>query len=167
MIPLLTIFDFIIRWMFRFIDLYAILFALWLFSSHLLESLFVLSLFPLVAILSISLSKNNQRLGDLIAKTVVVKKTQDSSLNDTVLPYLKIKDYKPKFLNALELNDRDVRIIKEVVENGYSNNDLINRLADKAKEILGVTTKLSDRDFLIRLMKDYNYLAIVEDQKKI
>ncbi len=162
-----TFFDLIIRWLFRFIDLYSILFAIWLINSELIESYFVFSLLPLVAVISISFSANNQRLGDLIAKTVVVKKTLDSSLNDTVLPYLKIKNYRPTFLNALELNDRDVRIIKEVIESRNSNDDLINKLANKAKEILNISSNMSDKDLLLKLLKDYNYLAIVEDQNKI
>ncbi len=162
-----TFFDFIIRWMFRFIDLYSILFVLWLINSELIETYFVLSLLPLVAMLSISFSTNNQRLGDLIAKTVVVKKTLDTSLNDTVLPYLKLKNYQPTFLNVLELNDRDVRIIKEVIESNNSNDDLINKLATKAKEILDISSTMPDRDLLLKLLKDYNYLAIVEDQNKI
>ncbi len=159
-------FDLALRWIFRFIDLYFIFFILILIGGSNAQSFIGFSVIPIIAIVSISMSKENQRIGDLIANTVVVRKITSISINDTVLPYLKLKDYQPTFLNALELNDRDVRIIKKIIETNDSNSELINKLARKAKEILNISSNLPDRKFLIKLMKDYNYLAIIEDRNK-
>jgi uncharacterized RDD family membrane protein YckC len=163
--------DFILRWMLRLIDLYFVVILMLLCDISSLQqvgSVLLISTAPLIGIVFMTKSKNNQRLGDLASDTIVVKKEKNVTLADTVLPLLR-KEYTPRFLNVLELNDRDVRIIKEVIDNSQPGEQkgIVQKLANKAKEVLSIETKMPPRKFLYTLMKDYNYLAMEESKKSL
>ena len=158
--------DYLLRWMLRLIDLYLlVILAAIIDTQSVTQILSGFGVIPLCGLLFMSFTPKNQRLGDLAANTIVIRKGKQVSLEDTVLPLLKMK-YKPRFLNALELNDKDVRIIKEVIDNSVAgqNDGLVKKLAIKAKEVLNIKTDLPPRKFLFTLMKDYNYLAMQESQ---
>jgi uncharacterized RDD family membrane protein YckC len=163
--------DFILRWMLRLVDLYFVVILLLLSDSDVAQGVGAFFLFftaPVVGLYFMIRSKNSQRLGDLASDTIVVKNIRKVTLEDTILPLLR-KKYTPKFLNVLELNDRDVRIIKEVIDNSVPGEQegLVKKLADKAKQILAIETKMPPRKFLYTLMKDYNYLAMEESKKGV
>jgi uncharacterized RDD family membrane protein YckC len=130
--------DYILRWMFRFID-----------------SLF----FYLVAIISVSVSKKEQRLGDIVADTTVIKLKKRATLEDTILKVVE-HNYKPLFSDVLRFSDKDINTIKEALEIYKKNNNPkhIDLLAKKVKEILNaeVGTR-SSHQVLETLIKDYNY----------
>jgi uncharacterized RDD family membrane protein YckC len=161
--------DFILRWMLRLLDLYFVVILIMLSEIGSLQDvngLLIVLTTPLVGILFMVKSKQGQRLGDLASNTIVVKTGKKVTLADTVLPMLK-KQYTPRFLNVLDLNDRDVRIIKEVIDNSQPGEQkgIVEKLATKAKEVLSIETKMPPRKFLYTLMKDYNYLAMEESKK--
>ena len=164
--------DFIIRFIFRTIDTQgAFLIAIMLIETINSDQIYMLLLFlfllpvPLIGILSIAFTKNKQRIGDLLAGTLVVKMKQRVSLEDTLL--LTVKDgYVPKFKNVLRLSDRDIRIIKEALDLYHKNNDPkhVRILAEKTKEILEVKQKVEPIPLLQTVLKDYNILAIEQDK---
>jgi uncharacterized RDD family membrane protein YckC len=161
--------DFILRWMLRLVDLYFVIILMLLSGNDVLQGVgafFMIVTAPVVGVFFMIKSENSQRLGDLASDTIVVKKTRRVTLEDTVLPLL-IKKYTPRFLNVLELNDRDVRIIKEVIDNSVPGEQegIVKKLAGKAQQILSIQTKMSPRKFLYTLMKDYSYLAMEESKK--
>lgn len=159
--------DFLLRWMLRIIDLYLIAIMVALSASDdSVGGILIIFTTPVVGIVLMAMTGHNQRFGDLASNTIVVKKEKRVTLEDTVLPLLR-KKYKPRFLNVLELNDRDVRIIKEVIDRSEpgENTGLVEKLSHKAKEILSITTDMPPRKFLYTLMKDYNYLAMEESKK--
>lgn len=167
--------DILLRWLLRPIDI-KLGFLFFLFvprSASSIEEGYLIGLvgffmifpMPIVGMLSIILSKNKQRVGDLIANTVVIRSSRTISLQDTILRNTK-EDYKPTFLNVLELSDRDIYIIKNVLE-GMGNSKSsksVNDLAAKAREILNIELKMPPEQLLRTLLKDYNYLAKKKDE---
>lgn len=159
------------RWLFRTVDLqllsllYLLLFAKSHSQAEMIGYYFMLMIAsPVVAIIFISKNGKGQRIGDYLANTTVIKDKTRVSLQDTV--YRTLNDtYQPKYKNALQLNDRDIRIIQDTLDNYYKTRQdkYVKELAKKAAKILGVSGSIKAVAFLETIIKDYNYLA-VEDE---
>jgi len=168
--------DYFMRWLFRPIDFYGGLILVSLVGSlfdgegtqKLIGILTVLACVPgIVSIISVSYSPLHQRIGDRLAGTVVLRKSKSVSLKDTILLKTK-KNYKVVYKNALQLSDRDVRLIKETLEYYYNTREksYVKKLSKKAQDFLKVSKgKYTDLQFLQVLMKDYNHLAIEQSDK--
>ncbi|MEO0472357.1 MAG: RDD family protein [Bacteroidota bacterium] len=132
-----------IRWMLRIIDIWSVSF-----------------IFPgLVGIITIGVNKKGQRLGDIAAGTTVIKLKLVTTFGDTMFMHTG-EDYQVRFPEIGNLSDRDVAILKEVLDAGMrsSNPDLLFRLASKVKEVAGIQTNMNTRKFLHTVLKDYNHL---------
>ncbi len=160
--------DFVIRFLFRTIDTQGGFFiALMVMDTVGQDNIYALFIFlffapfPIVGMASILISKKNQRVGDLLASTLVVKLKNRTSLEDTML--LSVNEgYKPRFLNVLRLSDRDIRIIKEALDayKKTGNTETIMILAQKTKEILEIQGDHRASALLHTVLKDYNILAV-------
>ena len=118
---------------------------------------------PLVGLISIIVAQNNQCLGDFAAGTIVVHDKKRVSLNETLLKS-KIEDYEPVFKQVLKLRDKDIYIVKNIVEQAEKGNHTqIVPLAEKAKKILNIETDMLPLVFLKTLLNDYNHLAQEKD----
>lgn len=105
-------------------------------------------------------SKKNQRLGDLLAHTILIKTNQKTSIDDTI--FLQIAEgYVPSFPAVMHLSDRDINALKSILDTAKKHNDydLAQNASEKIKTHLKIDTSLSPFDFLEILLKDYNYLA--------
>ncbi len=138
--------DYLARWAFRSIELY------------LTAGLF--------AAIMVSLSDRNQRLGDLVANTVVVKERPSFSMSlMTLLNKKTLNDYEPKYPSVVHMSEEDVLFIKEVLERyrRYSNEahrEALKILSDKMKVKLEITNTVGRYDeFLLTLIKDYVVLT--------
>ncbi|WNJ21370.1 RDD family protein [Pontibacter sp. G13] len=135
--------DYMIRWSLRTVDVW-------------LSSIFV---FPgLVGLITMGVNKNGQRLGDILAGTTVVKLKLVTSFGDTIFMETD-EEYEMVFPEIRNLSDRDVAILKEVLDAGLKskNHILLIKLADKVKEVAKIDTKLEAREFLETVLKDYNH----------
>ena len=144
----LTTGSIITRWLFRMID-------------------FPLSMIPTAGICTIVLSKRNQRLGDLVANTVIVSTKERTSLSETFFTEVG-EGYIPAFPQAEHLTSREAEIIKEVFYQ-YQQHDkyeLITLTAAKVKAFLQVNTSLDDSTFLKTVLKDYNHAGSVANDKR-
>ncbi len=112
----------------------------------------------LVALLSVALSEKSQRLGDMAAGTTVIKLNSKITLRDTIL-YKEQSNYKIVFTQVELLSDKDVAIIKEVLDYAVVNNkpEAIKALADKVKAKMGVESTLKDDTFLKTVLLDYSH----------
>lgn len=140
-----TIGNYILRWILRPIDTF---------------------LYGVPAIISITNSENNQRIGDKAAGTTVVKfksKKQKMTLQDVVEEQEKAESliYEPTYFQVTMLNNKDVTIIEEVLENYYKTKDgkVVNNLAEKVKETLQIQTEEAAVPLLEKIAKDYKYLT--------
>lgn len=112
----------------------------------------------LVALISVAVSEKSQRLGDMAAGTTVIKLGHKVSLRDTIL-YKPVSDYKIVFEQVSLLSDKDVAIIKEILEHSIANNkpENMGMLAGKVKAKMGVATALNNEQFLKTVLLDYSH----------
>lgn len=112
----------------------------------------------LIAIISIAVSEKSQRLGDMAAGTTVIKLGAKISLRDTIL-YKQVSDYKIVFHQVALLADRDIAIIKEIVEYSQANHkpEALDMLTEKVKAKMGITSDLKNEIFLKTVLLDYSH----------
>lgn len=111
-------------------------------------------------IILVNASKKQQRLGDMLAHTLLIKASQRHSIEDTV--FLKIaENYKPTFPQVMQLSDRDMNSLKGILDTAKKRGDfsLAEMASDKIRNHLKIETHLSPFEFLEVLLKDYNYLS--------
>jgi uncharacterized RDD family membrane protein YckC len=114
------------------------------------------------AILAITFSSLNQRLGDLAAGTVVIDQTGKTNLKETI--YMDITEninYKPMFPEVMRLTDRDINGIRNLLDTPYSKDTEIYTLqvTHRIKEVLHLQSDIEPRAFLQQLLHDYNFLT--------
>ena len=105
-------------------------------------------------------SKKQQRLGDMLAHTMVINATEKQSIHDTV--FLEVgHSYIPSFPKIMQLSDKHINALKGILDTARkkSDFDLAQMASEKIKRHLNIDTTLSPFDFLEVLMKDYNYLS--------
>jgi uncharacterized RDD family membrane protein YckC len=131
--------QFLIRWMFRIIDL---------------------GLFLLPGFFSIILSARSQRIGDLIAGTIVIDTRASTTWQDTIFTEIETP-YKPKYPQVMQLTDKDVNTLKSIINAVRKRNDyeLAHRISERIQSKLKIQADEDSLSFLQRLMKDYNYYS--------
>jgi uncharacterized RDD family membrane protein YckC len=106
-------------------------------------------------------SEKGQRLGDILAKTILIRIQTKGSIDDTV--FIAVDDkYVPSFPQIMQLSDKDINAIKSILETARKKGDfnIAAAASEKIKAHLNITTHLSPFDFLEVLLKDYNYLSV-------
>ena len=105
-------------------------------------------------------SKKQQRLGDLLAHTILIKTKHRTSIDDTIFLHVG-EDYTASFPQVMQLSDKDINALKGILDAAKNNNDydLALNASEKIKAHLKIETSLSPFEFLEVLLKDYNYLA--------
>jgi len=129
------------------------------FGSYLIRSVFRIIDDSIVGVITISVTKNSQRLGDIVAGTAVIELNKRIGIQDTILS--KIDDrYKIVYGQVLLMTDQDANIIKEVLvfAESQEQEEHLKLLADKIKAKYGiVNANQSDEDFLRTLLDDYTH----------
>lgn len=133
--------DYLMRWFFRLIDV-------WTNSG-------------VIGLVSIIVSKNNQRLGDMVSGCSVITLKNKVNISHTILENLK-QDYIPTFPTVISLSDNDMRIIKENFQKAVKIDDrqLMTKLSNKIKDILKMQIDprdFTERQFIQVIIKDYNF----------
>ncbi|MFZ1528085.1 MAG: RDD family protein [Ferruginibacter sp.] len=159
-----TLGQYILRWITKFFE-WPFMFG---YIAYSLDSLVAYILFTCIlgiaVIISISVTKNAQRLGDLAAGTVVVDAKTSLGVEDTVFQHVSNTAYQVSFPQVMKLSDNDINTIKNVLTQARKTNnyDISTRVEYKVKEVLQIDSRLSSIDFLEKLLEDYNYLATKE-----
>jgi uncharacterized RDD family membrane protein YckC len=126
--------DYFLRWVFRLIDNAA------------------------VAIVCMMFTVRCQRLGDLAAKTCVVRTKSNTKL-------VKVPEVSPDYLvtydTATLLSDQDAALIAQIISNPVTlrNKAGLKKLADKVKTITQTSSDAHDHVYLKRVLEDYHYLS--------
>jgi uncharacterized RDD family membrane protein YckC len=116
-----------------------------------------------VGLITMLINGKGQRLGDLAANTTVVKLKAYVKLDDTILQATP-SQYEVKFPHVNLLSDKDISIVKEVLDLNYKQPDLMmyERIIHKTKEAIekktGISSSLHPLVFLDTVLKDYNYM---------
>lgn len=117
-----------------------------------------------VGLITMLINGKGQRLGDLAANTTVVKLKTETKLDDTILRATPV-NYEVKFPQVNALSDKDISIIKAVLDMNYKNPDIFiyDKILQKTKTAVeqktGITSTLRPIIFLDTVLKDYNYLV--------
>jgi uncharacterized RDD family membrane protein YckC len=141
-----SISQYLLRWLFRIVD-------------------FTLT-FDICGLICTAVSENNQRVGDMVAGTTLIKtnpRTQMSSI-----AFMPAYDgYQPIFKEAGLLNDKDVELIHEVISTYMKtgNSVVVYNMAARIKEHLGITPPngMNDMLFLQTISKDYSHISAQMD----
>ena len=119
----------------------------------------------LVGLLTIIIGGKGQRVGDIVAKTTVLKINPKGSLNATA--YIELEEgYQAKYPEVSLLSDNDMQTIKEVLtiaskDSHYTNIGAPHPLVLKTKEVvikkMKIESKQPSKEFLTTVLKDYNF----------
>lgn len=129
--------------------------------SYLLAIALVLGIAALPDVISIAVSTNSQRLGDLAAGTVVVDTRYKMNIAETIYMEVGDQDYKPLFPQVLKLSDRDINGIRNLLDGKVTRDseNYVLRVAYRIEEVLHIKMNGEPLFFLQTLLKDYNYLT--------
>jgi uncharacterized RDD family membrane protein YckC len=158
-----SISQFLIRWLIRTSDIMIvviILSNLAIFLRFNLTVIISMLLFVTDIVLVIT-TRKAQRLGDILANTILIRVNTKSSINETV--FMDVADnYVPSFPQIMQLSDRDINAIKSILDTARKKGDyrMADAAADKIKSHLKISSALSPFDFLDTLLRDYNYLSV-------
>lgn len=137
--------DYAMRWVFRTIDIYGS--------------------FGSIASLGIMASSKNQRLGDFLANTVVVRvgKTERMQLTN-LLRLNQLENYVPTYPQVINMNEEAMLIVKETlqknkIQNNYAHQKALDFLVEKIENELELKAPTDKIKFLNTLLKDYVVLT--------
>lgn len=157
-----TLGQYLLRWFMRFYEWGFIIFTLFWNNGY--TGFVWLFIGGVTSIIIMGISHKNQRLGDIVAETVVVNTRSNLTVNDTIFMNVAENNYKVAFPEVLRLSDRDINTIKNVINQTTKNNhfEMCNRVAYKVQGVLKVSTDMYAFDFLEKILEDYNYLSTRE-----
>ncbi len=138
--------DFLIRWVFRMVDIYMALGA--------------------IATLLVSSSPRNQRLGDVLAGTSIIKSKPSLVLRlGSITKMNSIENYKVTYPEVRKYTEEEMLLVKKVIDRSkkYPNKahqEQLNSLADILCTELGLSKKpVNKQEFLRKLLQDYIVLT--------
>lgn len=118
-----------------------------------------------LGIFVILLTKNNQRLGDLAAGTMVIKEKNYRKIHVSLdeFDYL-MKNYRPVYPQSADLSLEQVNVITRTLESGEKDRiRRISALAQKVQSLLSITPQDGNQEkFLQTVLRDYQYYALEE-----
>ncbi len=157
-----TLGQYLLRWFLRFYEWGFIIFTLFWHNGFIGFGFLLLG--GITSIIVMVISAKSQRLGDLVAGTVVVNTKSNLTVHDTIFQQVAQNDYKVIFPEVMKLSDRDINTIKGVITQARKSNsyEMCNRVAFKVQDVLKVPTDMYAIDFLEKILEDYNYLATRE-----
>jgi len=131
--------QYVIRWLFRLIDI---------------------GFFFMPGFFSIILSARSQRIGDIVAGTIMIDTRATTSWQDTIFTEIET-NYKPKYPQVMQLSDKDINTLKGIIGAVRKRNDyeLAYRISERIQSKLNMQAEEEPLQFLQRLLKDYNYYA--------
>ena len=162
-----SISQFLIRWLLRVSDVWIVALIFVLASAPDFrnpETTFIVlgALgFLITDIILVVSSKKSQRIGDILARTILIRTNRKASIEETV--FQEVSDgYTPVFPQIMQLSDRDINAIKSILETARKKGDpdMAAAASEKIKTHLKIETSMPSFDFLDVLLKDYNYLSV-------
>jgi uncharacterized RDD family membrane protein YckC len=151
-----SISQFIIRWLFRVID-----FPIWILAAIFMGELpWWSAIFLFGGIGCLIGTPYTQRIGDIVAGTILIDTRNRTSWEDTVFTEL-TDDYQPRYPQVMQLSDKDINTLKGIISavRKKSDYDLSIRIAARIRSKLHIEDDQDSLEFLQTLLKDYNYYS--------
>jgi len=158
--------QYLIRWLLRLSDLWIVMIIFFLLSGPRLDNIQTIFIvlfgvgFLIADIILVVSSKKGQRIGDLLAHTILIRTNTRSNIEETV--FQEVADsYVPSYPEIMRLSDKDINAIKSILETARKKGDfnMAANASEKIKAHLQINSSGSPFDFLDVLLKDYNYLS--------
>lgn len=158
--------QFLIRWLLRLSDGWILILIVILLTGYgfndgestvIILAAFVFLITDIILVVS---SKKGQRIGDMLAHTILIRTSSRASIEETV--FQEVADtYTPAYPQIMQLSDRDINAIKNILETARKkgNFHIAASASDRIKSHLKIDSPLSPLEFLEILLKDYNYLS--------
>jgi uncharacterized RDD family membrane protein YckC len=162
-----SISQFLIRWLLRVSDLWIAILLIIVASASLrgtdAETIFVVVAalsFLITDIILVISSQKSQRIGDILARTILINVRTKGNIEETVFQEV-AENYVPSFPEIMKLTDRDINAVKSILATARKKSDyrMAEVASNKIKSHLDIHTDISPFDFLEIVMKDYNYLS--------
>ena len=155
-----TYIQYLNRWVSRLMDtgfITVLFFGMigdWLYGS-------VFLIANIVSLTYVLNSKKEQRIGDLISNTVVIRLKSRTRIEDTIFTKVEDPNYIVRYPNVIKLSDRDISIIKNALMNAQKNNryDSLWNIVMKLEPVINAPVGDDPYYFLVTLIKDYNYIT--------
>lgn len=134
----------LLRWMLESIDIY----------------------FSFMGLVVIIFTKRHQRIGDLAAGTMVIRRPDETQMTISLREFSFVKaDYVPVYQGAERLSAAQADVIARVLGNAMQKGSPQNMqkaaaLATKVKALLGIETHDPDLTFLQNILNDYRHHAM-------
>ncbi len=138
-----TFSNYLIRWTFRLVD--------------------ISLTYGICGILCIVIGEKGQRLGDILAKTTVIKTKRKVSIQNTILVDIP-ENYELVFPESKNINERDLPLFKKVIAKIETLEDPVEKLQfglrarKNVMEKLGIKTEMQPVQFFKSLITDYNFI---------
>ena len=148
--------QYLIRWVFRLAD-----FPVWILPSIAYGALpWWCAIFLFGGMACVISTPHTQRIGDLIAGTIIIDTRTHTSWEDTVFTELE-NNYRPRFPQVMQLTDKDINTLKSIINTVSKKRDydLSMRIGERIKSKLRIESDQDSLDFLETLLKDYNYYS--------
>jgi uncharacterized RDD family membrane protein YckC len=151
-----SISQYLIRWLFRIID-FPILLFLGTLTGY---ATWWVVLFIFAGLICVIATPKSQRVGDLVAGTILIDLKKRTSWQDTVFTEVE-STYQPRYPQVMQLSDRDINTLKNIIETVKRRNDydLSLKIAYRIQSKLKMTSDQDALEFLQTLLKDYNYYS--------
>ncbi len=122
-----------------------------------------LAIFTALALPVAIISNRGQRIGDMVAGTMVIRTKVRSSIRSTILAQIN-PSYRVVFPQVAVLTDKDMNIIRSIMQQAYStaNYALMETLAARVKQVMKVypdPRQLPTPQFLNIVLADYAHYA--------
>lgn len=113
----------------------------------------------------ILLTKNNQRLGDLAAGTMVIKENSYRKIHVSLdeFDYLS-KTYRPTYPQAIDLSLEQIDVITRTLESNKKDKaHRVAALSQKVQQLLAIRAREDHQEEFLRvILRDYQYYALEE-----
>jgi hypothetical protein len=148
--------QYLIRWLFRIVD-FPILLFLQMASGY---NNWWMILFVFAGLICTIATPKSQRVGDLVAGTILIDLKNRTSWQDTVFTEVE-STYQAKYPEVMQLSDRDINTLKNIIETVKKRNDydLALKIAYRIQSKLKIHPDQDSLEFLQTLLKDYNYYS--------
>jgi len=162
-----SISQFLIRWLLRVSDVWIVGIIFVIASApdfrEMERTFLILGVlgFLITDIVLVVSSRKSQRVGDVLARTILIRTSRRASIEETI--FQEVSDtYAPVFPQIMQLSDRDINAIKNILETARKKGDyeMAAAASDKIKNHLKIETSMRPFEFLDVLLKDYNYLSV-------
>ena len=112
------------------------------------------------AVVMTALTEKNQRLGDLVAGTTVIRTYRPVLLKDTIFEETG-EAYHATYPDVTRLTEKDITLVREVLKRNaqYPNYELVVKTSDKIKNVLAIESDKEAVEFLKTVIRDYNFLT--------